>query len=57
MINYKDHEYIRKKCKRYRIENYTINQDASIDVDGDVKLIELNLAKLPAQNQYQKQNQ
>ena len=23
-------------CKKYGIENYTINDDGSIDVDGDV---------------------
>ena len=34
-------------CKRYGIENYTINGDGSIDVNGDVDLIEEELFKLP----------
>ena len=34
-------------CKEYDIENYTINSDGSIDVDGDVNLIDMNLDKLP----------
>jgi hypothetical protein len=29
---------IHKVCKQYKIENYTINEDGSIDVDGDVVL-------------------
>ena len=34
-------------CKEYRIENYTINPDGSIDVDGIVKLLYMGLEKLP----------
>jgi hypothetical protein len=34
-------------CKKYKIENYTINDDGSIDVDGDVGLIEKGLTELP----------
>lgn len=34
-------------CKRYRIRNYTINEDGSIDVDGDVDLTRKGLTKLP----------
>jgi len=34
-------------CEEYRIENYTINEDGSIDVDGDVDLKYANLSKLP----------
>ena len=34
-------------CKEYRIENYTINPDGSIDVDGDVDLLDEKLTKLP----------
>ena len=34
-------------CKEYNIENYTINSDGSIDVDGDVWLTYYNLTKLP----------
>jgi hypothetical protein len=34
-------------CKQYDIENYTINEDGSIDVDGDVNLNYKELTKLP----------
>ncbi len=34
-------------CKKYNIENYTINSDGSIDVDGAVDLLHLNLTKIP----------
>ena len=34
-------------CKEYDIENYTINDDGSIDVDGDVDLWGLDLTELP----------
>jgi hypothetical protein len=34
-------------CKKYNIYNYTINQDRSIDVDGDVLLSGRELTKLP----------
>ena len=34
-------------CKKYRIENYTINPDGSVDVDGDVSLSNYRFAKLP----------
>jgi hypothetical protein len=34
-------------CKEYRITNYTINDDLSIDVNGDVDLDLQRLAKLP----------
>ena len=34
-------------CKEYGIKNYTINQDVSIDVDGDVNLSDKELNKLP----------
>jgi len=34
-------------CKKYRIKNYTINGDGSIDVDGNVNLSERGLTKLP----------
>jgi hypothetical protein len=42
-----DQTKIDKICKKYGIENYTINPDGSIDVDGDVDLTEWNLTKLP----------
>jgi len=34
-------------CRQYKIENYTINPDGSIDVDGDVTLNWKSLTKLP----------
>lgn len=34
-------------CKKYGIENYTINDDGTIDVDGDVYLDDLDLVELP----------
>jgi hypothetical protein len=34
-------------CKRYGIENYTINEDGSIDVDGNVSLSSQGLTELP----------
>lgn len=34
-------------CEKYGIENYTINKDGSIDVDGDVNLGKKNLVKIP----------
>lgn len=38
---------IKSICEKYRITNYTINSDGSIDVDGDVYLYNLNSTKLP----------
>jgi hypothetical protein len=34
-------------CKKYGIENYTINEDGTIDVDGDVSISHMKLTKLP----------
>ena len=34
-------------CKQYHIENYTINNDGTVDVDGDVHLYKKGLTKLP----------
>ena len=34
-------------CKQYGIENYTINDDGSIDVNGYVNLINKGLTELP----------
>ena len=34
-------------CKKYGIENWTINSDGTIDVDGDVDLSDNGLTKLP----------
>lgn len=38
---------IRRICKKYRIENYTINDDLSIDVNGYVNFLDKGLTKLP----------
>lgn len=38
---------IKDLCKKYRIEDYTFNDDGSIDVDGDVILMEFDLQKIP----------
>ena len=40
-------ESIDSICVRYSIENYTINRDGSIDVNGDVYLYDKNLTELP----------
>ena len=34
-------------CKQYKIENYTINDDGSIDVNGNVFLYDKGLTELP----------
>jgi hypothetical protein len=34
-------------CEKYKITNYTINDDGSIDVDGDVNLSYKGLTELP----------
>ena len=34
-------------CEKYGIENYTINPDGSIDVNGDVDLYNCNITELP----------
>ena len=34
-------------CKKYKITNYTINSDGSIDVVGSVNLFKRNLTELP----------
>ena len=34
-------------CKKYNIENYTINPDGSIDVNGNVSLSEYEIKKIP----------
>lgn len=38
---------IHSNCKKYEIEDYTINDDMSIDVDGDVNLSQQDLTELP----------
>jgi hypothetical protein len=46
---FESHEDIHAICKKYRITNYTINPDGSIDVDGplSVDLFDKGLTKLP----------
>ena len=34
-------------CKKYNIENYTVNDDGSIDVNGSVDLYNCNITELP----------
>ncbi len=34
-------------CKKYSIENYSINSDGSIDVNGNVNLYKRGLSKIP----------
>ena len=34
-------------CKKYDIENYTINPDGTVDVDGNVSLYKKGLKELP----------
>ena len=41
------YDSIEKICRKYRIKNYTINEDGSIDVNGDVDLIDKKLIELP----------
>ena len=40
-------ETIHDICKRYNIKNYTVNDDGSIDVNGDVNLSGFYLTELP----------
>jgi hypothetical protein len=40
-------ENIESICEKYGIENYTINFDGSIDVDGNVDLYDKKLTELP----------
>lgn len=45
--NKQSNEEIDSICKKYRIENYTINEDGTVDINGDVDLSFLGLSKLP----------
>ena len=38
---------IKRKCKKFGIKNYTINEDSTIDVDGNVYLRNKGLTKIP----------
>jgi hypothetical protein len=45
-------EEVIEVCKKYDIRNYSINDDLSIDVDGDVYLTSRNLEYLPLRFNY-----
>ena len=45
-------EEVIEVCKKYRIDNYTINDDLSIDVDGGVGLGDRGLGYLPLRFNY-----
>ena len=47
MLIFESFNEIEKKCNYYNINNHTINDDGSVDVDGDVILSNYNLDKLP----------
>jgi hypothetical protein len=44
---YEQFEDIHAICRKYGIENYTINSDGSVSVDGDIDLQYKGLTKLP----------
>ena len=44
---FENFEDIDSICQKFGIKNYTINSDGSIDVDGNVDLIDKGLTKLP----------
>jgi len=44
---FENFEDIHEICREYGINNYTINSDGSIDVDGNVYLSNMGLTKLP----------
>ncbi len=44
---FKNEEEIKKICKEYYIEDYAINSDGSIDVNGDIHLEMLGIKKIP----------
>ena len=46
---YESFSEIESICQKYRITNYTINDDGSIDVDGHVDLDNKRLTKIPLQ--------
>jgi len=40
-------DFIKEKCEKYKIRNYSIRQNGEVDVRGDVDLTSRNLHKLP----------
>ena len=47
LISKEEKNRIIKICRQYKISNYKINSDGSIDVDGDVRILETPTASLP----------
>ncbi len=47
MLLFESFKNIEDICKKYGIDNYTINPDGSIDVDGNVDLSNKGFTKLP----------
>ena len=47
MLNYKKEMNIESICQEYDIQNYTINLDGTVDVNGDVNLFNRKLSKIP----------
>lgn len=47
-----NHDEVHRICEKYNIENYTINIDGSIDVNGNVFLYGKGLRKLPLRFNY-----
>ena len=45
--SFKDNSELIKELEKYGIENYTINSDGTIDVDGDVFLHDVGLTEIP----------
>jgi len=47
LISKEEKDQIDLICKEYEIENYSINSDGSVDVDGNVKLTGMTISHLP----------
>jgi len=47
LISKEEKDQIDLICKQYKIENYSINPDASIDVDGYVRIVNVDLVEFP----------
>ena len=45
--SFKNNSELIRKLEEFGIKNYTINNDGTIDVDGDVNLSRYNLIKIP----------
>lgn len=39
--------YIDSICEKFKIDHYTVNEDGSVDVDGDVEITNKGLKKIP----------